>query len=91
MVVGDPPFFDEDFDTMFENIRSGKLRYPSCLSIEVKSLINRLLERDISKRLGTKDLNDIKKHDFFKKFSWSNLIKKKRPAPAELFVNEQES
>ena len=33
MVVGEPPYFDENMDVMFENIKTGKLRYPSYLSI----------------------------------------------------------
>ena len=57
MVVGDPPYFDEDMKVMFENIRVGKLKYPSYLSIEVKSLVSKLLERDVNKRLGCKDIN----------------------------------
>jgi len=55
---------------LFENIRIGRLRYPSYLSIEAKSLISKLLDRDPSKRLGVKDFNEIKKHDFFKKIDW---------------------
>lgn len=49
-------------DMMFENIKSGKLMYPSHLSIEIRSLISKLLERDVSKRIGRKDINEIKKH-----------------------------
>jgi serum/glucocorticoid-regulated kinase 2 len=33
MMMGDPPFFDDDMNIMFENIKNGKLRYPSYLSI----------------------------------------------------------
>jgi serum/glucocorticoid-regulated kinase 2 len=43
MLVGEPPFFDENIDTLYDNIRSGKLRYPSHLSIEAKSIISKLL------------------------------------------------
>ena len=73
MAVGDPPFFDEKLENLFENIKAGKLRYPSYLSVEIKSLIGKLLERDITKRIGVKDFNEIKNHDFFKKFDWKNL------------------
>ena len=45
MVVGDPPYFDEDVQVMFENIKN------------IKSLLSKLLERDPSKRLGHKDIN----------------------------------
>ena len=43
MVVGEPPFFDENIEVLLENIRSSRLRYPSYLSLEVKSLIGKLL------------------------------------------------
>jgi hypothetical protein len=33
MMTGEPPFFDENLDVLFENIKAGKLRYPSHLSI----------------------------------------------------------
>ena len=32
MVVGEPPYFSEDMDTLFENIKGGKLRFPGRLS-----------------------------------------------------------
>ena len=73
---------------MFNNIKSGKLRFPSNLSIDIKSLIGKLLERDVTKRLGRKDINDIKKHEFFKNLSWKHLQNKKIKAPDELFINE---
>ncbi len=88
MVVGEPPYYDDDMNVMFENIKAGKLLFPGNLSLEVKSLICRLLERDISKRLGAKDINEIKKHDFFKKLNWRDLMKKRILAPRELFVEE---
>lgn len=91
MVVGDPPFFDEKLDNLFENIKAGKLRYPSYLSIEIKSLIGKLLERDISKRIGVKDFNEIKNHDFFKKFDWKKLQAKRLPVPSEMFLNDQDT
>lgn len=33
MVIGEPPFYDDDMDVMFDNIKNSKLRYPSYLSI----------------------------------------------------------
>jgi hypothetical protein len=47
-------------------------------------LISKLLERDINKRLGVKDINEIKKHDFFKKLDWKLLESKKIKPPKEL-------
>ena len=43
MVVGEPPYFCEDMESLFDNIKHGKLRFPSRISLELKSLICRLL------------------------------------------------
>jgi serum/glucocorticoid-regulated kinase 2 len=82
MLVGEPPYFDENLDTLYDNIRTGKLRYPSHLSIEAKSLICKLIERDITKRLGSKNFSDIKDHDFFRKMDWKVLLERRVQSPA---------
>jgi serum/glucocorticoid-regulated kinase 2 len=84
MLVGEPPYFDENLEKLLENIKNGKLRYTSNLTVETKSLISKLLERDINKRLGVKDINEIKNHDFFKKLDWKLLESKKIKPPKEL-------
>jgi serine/threonine protein kinase len=91
MVVGEPPFFNEDMGTLFENIKTAKLRFPSDLTIEVRSLISRLLERDLSKRLGVRDIGEIKQHDFFRKFEWAELEGRRMKAPAEMLANREEA
>ncbi len=58
--------------------------------MEAKSLISKLLEKDISKRIGVKGFNEIKSHDFFKKFDWRLLLDKKTPPPSEMFLSEGE-
>jgi N-acetyl-anhydromuramyl-L-alanine amidase AmpD len=57
------------------------------MSIELKSLISKLLERNLQRRLGVKDISDIKQHDFFKKFDWKKLESKKLDVPSEMFAN----
>ncbi len=42
----------------------------SNLSPELKDLINSLLKFDPQERLGVKNMDEIKKHDFFKDFDW---------------------
>jgi hypothetical protein len=49
--------------------------------MEAKSLVGKLLERDLNKRIGVKDINEIKKHDFFKKMDWALLAGKKIKPP----------
>ena len=90
MLTGEPPFFDEDLNTLYDNIRTGKLRYPSHLSVEAKSLLSKLLERDANKRLGSKNISDIKAHDFFRKFEWAALLERRAAPPAEMVVEDVE-
>jgi len=33
MVVGEPPYFNDDMDTLFDNIKHGKLRFPSHMTL----------------------------------------------------------
>lgn len=65
MLVGEPPYFDDNIDKLFSNIKNGKLKYPSFLSKSAKSLIGALLQRDKSKRIGSKNIQELKNHDFF--------------------------
>lgn len=81
MMVGEPPYFDEDLETLFENIKVGKLKFPSFLSKPAKSLINSLLERNINKRLGSKNFDEIKNHEFFANFNWASLNKMEMNLP----------
>jgi serum/glucocorticoid-regulated kinase 2 len=86
MLVGEPPFFDDNIDTLYDKIRSGKLRYPSHLSIEAASLIGKLLHKDPTKRLGAKKFSDIKAHDFFRKMDWGALVERRAAPPSEMVL-----
>ncbi|XP_055879568.1 ribosomal protein S6 kinase alpha-5-like isoform X3 [Biomphalaria glabrata] len=55
--------------------------YPETFSREVKDLIQRLLTKDPSKRLGSKSAEDVKRHPFFNSLNWEDLAQKKVPAP----------
>ena len=56
MLVGQPPFFDDNLDTLYENIRAGKLKFPSWISKPARSLISGLLQRNVAKRIGSKSM-----------------------------------
>lgn len=73
MIVGQPPFFDEDIDKLFDNIKNARIKFPSYVSKAARNLINGLLERNVKKRLGVENMNEIKKHEFFKGFDWKKL------------------
>jgi len=43
MVVGEPPFFDEDLKVLYENIKMGRLKFPTNISNTLKNLLQGLL------------------------------------------------
>ncbi|CAL1530396.1 unnamed protein product [Lymnaea stagnalis] len=55
--------------------------YPSHFSREVKDMIQKLLTKDPSKRLGSRGAEEVKRHPFFKSLNWDDLAQKKVPAP----------
>nr|CCA26378.1 RPS6 protein kinase putative [Albugo laibachii Nc14] len=83
MLTGLPPFYCRDRDKLFEKIRKGDLSYPKYLSSSAKDLLNRLLERDPTRRLGTgpEDACEIKNHPFFSDIQWDALMAGKIDPP----------
>ena len=53
MLTGLPPFYCRDREKLFQKIRSGPLTFPRYLSEDSKSILNGLLTRDPSLRLGS--------------------------------------
>ncbi len=83
MLLGIPPYFSNNREQLFHNIQYGKLRLPSLMSPEAKSLLIELLQRDPSRRLGARgDAQELKNHRFFSGVRWDTVIKRElRPAP----------
>jgi len=90
MLVGLPPFYSENMNEMYELILKAPLKFPSFVPDDAISLLNGLLERDESKRLGSsdKDYLEIKEHEFFKDIDWDKLYQRKITPP---FIPEAES
>eukprot|EP00762_Andalucia_godoyi_P005247 ANDGO_06700.mRNA.1 Protein kinase 2 len=80
MMVGVPPFYDENLQNMYSLILYGELVFPPFLSVHAQSLLRGLLDRDPSKRLGGED---VRNHPFFQYIGidWNMLMAKKIPAP----------
>jgi len=76
MVVGEPPYYDEIMELMFENIKNARLKFPGYLSKDIKVLIARMLDRDPTRRIGASDMKELKSHEFFNGFLWEKLMKK---------------
>jgi RAC serine/threonine-protein kinase len=75
MLTGLPPFYCQDRERLFAEIRKGELQYPASLSPNAKSLLRGLLTKDPTKRLGSgpADALDIQQHPFFASVDWQQL------------------
>ena len=50
MMVGIPPFYNDNMKILYENIEKGRLKLPKYLSSEAKKLLLKLLNKDPKKR-----------------------------------------
>merc|ERR1712224_716753 len=83
MIVGYPPFVDEDPMGIYQKILSGKIIFPKVFNKEAKGLVKKLLTADLGKRYGNlkNGVDDIKQHKWFQNIVWSDLLNKKIPSP----------
>ena len=85
MVTGNPPFFTQDQDLMYQNIIENKLVFHEYFSEEFKDLLSKLLDKDPKKRIGiNNDKTDLKSHKFFEDINWEDLAMKKISPPLDL-------
>lgn len=81
MLTGLPPFYSQNINIMYQKILNGELRFPPYVSQDAQSLLEGLLTRDVEKRLGSTDSQDVKKHPFFRDIDWDKLEKKEMEPP----------
>lgn len=46
LLVGLPPYYDEDLTTMYQNITQGKLKIPRYVSLEARAVLKVLIYYD---------------------------------------------
>jgi len=81
LVTGLPPFYDDEKETLFANITNNPLEFPPesdlRLSSACRDILQKLLIKDPSKRLGTlRGMQDIKDHEFFAGVDWQKVARK---------------
>ncbi|KAE9555456.1 hypothetical protein FO519_001311 [Halicephalobus sp. NKZ332] len=85
LVTGCSPFtVDGDQNSTHDiakRILSKKVPFPKNIDEQAKSFISGLLEKDAVQRLGSKGVEEIKKHPFFKGINWEFVEQKKLPPP----------
>lgn len=84
MLVGIPPFYDDNMKILYENIEKGKLKLPKYLSNEAKKIVLRMLNKDPKKR---PTLEQLMKDPFFDEIDWELLENKLIDPPSILQVS----
>ena len=80
MLVGYPPFYDDNPFGIYEKILSGKIDWPRHMDPIAKDLVKKLLVPDRTKRIGNmkNGAEDIKRHRWFKHLDWDEVFNKKQ-------------
>lgn len=83
MAAGYPPFYADQPIQIYEKIVSGKVRFPSHFSSDLKDLLRNLLQVDLTKRYGNlkNGVSDIKNHKWFAPTDWFSIYKRELEAP----------
>merc|ERR1712006_65571 len=88
MIVGYPPFVDEDPMGIYQKILSGKIVFPKLFDKNAKALVKKLLTADLGKRYGNlkNGVDDIKQCKWFEALQgtsdqqrWQSLVDKEVP------------
>ncbi|KRX07626.1 Protein kinase-like domain [Pseudocohnilembus persalinus] len=91
MYVGQPPFQitgNQKRESLFEKIKYEPLKYPSKVNGKLKDLLEKLLQKNPSQRLGAKNgFKEVKEHPWFEKFDWQGIQMKKIEAPFKPKLN----
>ena len=83
MLVGQPPFVDDDPLKVYQQVLAGKLAFPRYIDKNAKSLIKKLLTADLTKRYGClkSGADDVMKHKWFTGFDFQALLDRKLESP----------
>lgn len=88
MIVGIPPFYHKNRDHMFYLIKEAEIKYPDLkkhgisVSKEAQDLINKLLDKDMDKRIGSEgDVDEILAHPWFKGIDKEAILAKEIEPP----------
>ncbi|XP_047125649.1 serine/threonine-protein kinase Sgk1 isoform X1 [Hydra vulgaris] len=91
MMYGLPPFYSRDTAEMYDNILHKPLRLRTNVSQSARHLLEQLLQKDRTKRLGNSnaDFDEIKSHPFFRTINFVDLYNKKIDPPYNPNVSGQ--
>merc|ERR1712050_256811 len=91
MIVGQPPFCDEDPMGIYQKILAGKVYFPKYFDQNAKSLVKKLITADLSKRFGNLKYGsaDILKHKWFASLDLGRLERWEHASPYKPNVKDE--
>mmetsp|Transcript_29655 Transcript_29655/g.27110 ORF Transcript_29655/g.27110 Transcript_29655/m.27110 type:complete len:121 (+) Transcript_29655:979-1341(+) len=82
MLSGYPPFYDNDPVKIYKKIISSVIEFPRFLDTKSKDIIRKLLNPEVSVRLGVHDDGEsIKEHKWFRGIDWDEVLRREIPSP----------
>ncbi|KAG0663669.1 camp-dependent protein kinase catalytic subunit [Maudiozyma exigua] len=76
MLAGHTPFYDSNTLKTYEKILNAPLKFPSFFHEDAKDILTKLINRDLTKRLGNLQdgSEDVKKHPWFSEVIWDKVL-----------------
>ncbi|KAF5282816.1 hypothetical protein FQR65_LT02813 [Abscondita terminalis] len=83
MSAGYAPFYSHDTMRIYEKIVEGRFNFAQHFSSDLKDLLGRVLQTDLSRRYGNlkNGAADIKAHRWFREINWLNIYNRKMQPP----------
>ncbi|KAH0787512.1 AGC family protein kinase [Histomonas meleagridis] len=93
MLVGHPPFYNENTNRLYRSIVKDPVSFPRFLNNESVSFLTALLQKSPENRLGSKgDFEEIKQHEFFKGINFDDVYNKRiKPEYVPKIKNEMDT
>mmetsp|Transcript_13469 Transcript_13469/g.1977 ORF Transcript_13469/g.1977 Transcript_13469/m.1977 type:complete len:88 (+) Transcript_13469:143-406(+) len=87
MLSGYPPFYDNEPIGIYKKIIAGIIEFPKFFDIKAKDLIRKLLNPELTLRLGVKDKGEsVKKHKWFRGVDWEMVENRSITVPWTPFL-----
>jgi 3-phosphoinositide dependent protein kinase-1 len=74
LFVGRPPFQGESHYQVIQNVKQRNFQFPPYFPPDAKDLVDRMLDPNPATRIGANGYDEIKRHAFFQKVDWSNIL-----------------
>ncbi|KAG2413106.1 hypothetical protein HFD88_010665 [Aspergillus terreus] len=81
LLTGAPPFYHKDEEERRYRIIHDDLQLPIGLPSSANDILTKLLDKDLSSRLGAHGLAEVKAHPFFHGLDWGECIQRKLETP----------